>query len=414
MSLTVNALHNSEDTDGNDDLQLSFPNSGNLGLAPRPDIAEVSRHHGERQDDVQMDPWLLRHERENTLHLHSVGTQFNSYSHDESGTINPLLSSAAFNAAVNEAVSHDGVLAAPFDIPIPTTAMNDLDVALDAQGNEFPVSQESFLSEDPFFSEIWDLQDSDGPFTSKSPKPEIVVSDARDNGRSHTSPGKLSPFSIGHQSDDCDKSERMQQGLGRGTAFQAWLQAQFIDGPPAIPHQAPSEEVSDAVNPYSDTQPTTAPTSLLPPAAFGSSFSSNYPITTNSPGLVAALGDNFYPIDPASASPTISDNLSEFSVLSTQEQPPPTNLPTSTTCPQCYTAFSGLRTNQQRNLRRHMRDQHSMAPRLSCPIPECTSTFRSARPDNLKRHLENQHEENSPSSPPRARKRKADEITRSF
>ena len=149
----------------------------------------------------------------------------------------------------------------------------------------------------------------------------------------------------------------------------------------------------------------------MPLIGYGPPFSYEHP-SNDIPNMFLTTFQDVRRIDPASCSVTESDFWSEGSPTSPYSVTEPSSQTTRdiTICPDCPDKiFEGKPENRRRNLRRHRFGEHSVDPRLSCPVPECTITFKPGRYDNLRRHLSQQHKL-APLSPSRvARKRKAQE-----
>lgn len=142
----------------------------------------------------------------------------------------------------------------------------------------------------------------------------------------------------------------------------------------------------------------------LPPVGFGASEYSNHPGEKLLNTSLTTLQD-LTTFDTVSGSVTSSDFLSDDSPPSTQPVSEPSSQTTVgiTMCSRCSQIFEGTPVNQRRNLRRHMHSNHGVHPRLSCSVPQCSTTFAPGRYDNLSRHMTLQHGEVT------ARKRKSSE-----
>lgn len=204
--------------------------------------------------------------------------------------------------------------------------------------------------------------------------------------------------------------------------YRSLAQAQTVGGVLFDLHIGSSKETPRTSMSYSDTRSTTA----RPPYLLPHSFEINSPFDHNSRNVqydfLDTLTDNKSRIDPAdhpALSPASSDLTSDCCPSSSQSTGDSSlHADESTTaCPHCPEAvYSGSRADRKRNLRRHNEDKHVDISRLSCPErnPTCPVTFPAGRKDNLKRHLTKQHGWVFLPSPPRSRKRKADEMTESL
>ena len=153
------------------------------------------------------------------------------------------------------------------------------------------------------------------------------------------------------------------------------------------------------------------PSATMPLTGYGAPFFYEHPRNDTSNMFLTTFHD-VRRIDPASCSVTESDFWSEGSPTSPHSVTEPSSQTTYdiTVCPYCPNkTFEGKPENRRRNLRRHLFGEHSVDPRLSCPVHGCTTSFKPGRHDNLNRHLKQQHNMVLPSSSPVARKRKAQE-----
>ena len=215
----------------------------------------------------------------------------------------------------------------------------------------------------------------------------------------------------GHYSDDVDTILNLRQK----SIFQLPPQNRIFNGSSVDCSQMPSQVFSHAISSYSDTHPSTVPTTQLTTPAFEALLSANQSHGDRLGRVLTFLGEDYYPIDTTSASPMSAEDSSDKSrspTSSIRTSPSPSIPPDKTECRHCSATFSGSRSDRRKNLSRHMAAVHSMEPKQDCPVAGCEAKLQHQRPDNLKRHLRNRHGLIVGSKLPKSRRRTSDKMTK--